>query len=95
MNSILRHGHYVEMEMKRWDSPEAGRFLSLRRWLHRRLGLVAWYKYTSEYGESSTRPFLALLLVLLTFTSLFPVAGLQHAPGKGPMQRESRPSSPI
>jgi len=50
------------------------------------LGLVAWYKYTSQYGESYVRPFTVLLIVLASFTLLFPWAGLD---------RNETPSHPI
>jgi hypothetical protein len=42
------------------------------------MGLVAWYKYASEYGESYVRPALWLLLVLIVFALLYPAIGL-HA----------------
>lgn len=65
--------HYGEMEMKRLHSPRQNKAI---RWLHRNLGLVAWYRYASEYGESYARPLLALLAVLALFTFLFPLPGL-------------------
>ncbi|HYK36311.1 hypothetical protein [Alloacidobacterium sp.] len=65
--------HYGEMEMKRLHSPRKNKAV---RWLHRNLGLVAWYRYASEYGESYVRPLLALLVVLALFTFLFPLPGL-------------------
>ncbi len=65
--------HYGEMEMKRLHSPRKNRAV---RWLHRNLGLVAWYRYASEYGESYVRPLLALVVVLAVFTLLFPLPGL-------------------
>jgi hypothetical protein len=71
--------HYGEMEMKRLSSPCHNRIL---RWLHKRVGLVAWYKYTSEYGESYVRPALWLLALLLIFTVLYPLTGLRGAPSK-------------
>ncbi len=43
-----------------------------------RWGLVAFYKYASEYGKSYVRPVLWLLLVLLVFALLYPVAGLRY-----------------
>jgi uncharacterized protein YjbI with pentapeptide repeats len=70
--------HYGEMEMKRMDDPKGGRLFKLRRWAHRRFGLVAWYKYASEYGESYTRSLVILGLALVIFASLFPAVGLQH-----------------
>jgi hypothetical protein len=47
-------------------------------WMRRNLGLLAWYRYASAYGESYTRPGWLLLLVLLAFTLLYPLAGLRH-----------------
>jgi uncharacterized protein YjbI with pentapeptide repeats len=69
--------HYGEMEMKRLHSR------SQRPWvrrLHQHLGLVAWYKYASSYGESYRRPLGWLAFVLLVFTALYPLAGLRTAP---------------
>jgi hypothetical protein len=68
--------HYGEMEMKRLSSP---RRHPAWRWLHRNLGLVAWYKYASEYGESYGRPVLWLTGLLLLFTLLYPILGLRPA----------------
>jgi uncharacterized protein YjbI with pentapeptide repeats len=65
--------HYGELEMKRLHNQQRNR---LTRALHQYLGLVAWYKYASEYGESFTRPFVFLLGILFIFTLLFPLAGL-------------------
>jgi uncharacterized protein YjbI with pentapeptide repeats len=67
--------HYGEMEMKRLYSP---RQTTILRWLHRNLGLVAWYKRASEYGESYVRPVLWLLVVLLVFALLYPAFGLRY-----------------
>ncbi len=67
--------HYAEMEMKRLHSQRKNR---LARWLHRNLGLIAWYKYASKYGESYIRPLLVLLIVLAVLTLLFPWAGLDR-----------------
>ena len=71
--------HYGEMEMNRLSSR---RKASFARWLHRNLGLVAWYKYASQYGESYMRPALALIGVLFLFALLFPLVGLRASPEK-------------
>ena len=68
--------HYGEMEMKRQSSRRRNRVL---RWLHRNLGLTAWYKYASEYGESYRRPLALLIAVLLLFTLAYPLVGLERA----------------
>lgn len=65
--------HYGEMEMKRLGLQTQNSFA---RWLHRNLGLIAWYKYASQYGENYVRPILLLLVVLCVFTLAFPIAGL-------------------
>jgi uncharacterized protein YjbI with pentapeptide repeats len=69
--------HYGELEMKRLHSPRRN---WLVRRLHRHLGLVAWYKYASEYGESYRRPLWILLVVIGLFTLLYPLAGLKWQP---------------
>jgi uncharacterized protein YjbI with pentapeptide repeats len=66
--------YFGEMEMKRLAGPQRVRAL---RWWHQNLGLVAFYKYASAYGESYVRPVVALLIVLGIFTLLFPWAGLE------------------
>ncbi|HEV1993977.1 MAG TPA: hypothetical protein VGR03_06590 [Candidatus Acidoferrum sp.] len=55
-----------------------------RRWWHRRLSLMAWYKRASQYGESYARPALWLVTILFAFALLFPVAGLRYDPAKDP-----------
>jgi len=60
-----------------------------RRGLHRHLGLVAWYKYASQYGESYLRPVLWLLAVMLFFACLYPVVGLQYQPSRDRAQTQS------
>ncbi len=67
--------HYGEMEMKRLSSPCRNPVL---RWLHRNLGLAAWYQYASDYGESYVKPFLRLLLVLALFAIIYPACGLHR-----------------
>ena len=80
--------HYGELEMKRLSSRHRNRVL---RWLHRHVGLVAWYKYANAYGESYLRPALWLGAVLFLFTLLYPVAGLvYHADRADPATRANR-----
>ena len=69
--------HFGEMEMKRLARPTAGSFLRLRQWLHRRLSLVALYRYASDYGNSYWKPLLWLLGTLLAAALLFPIPGLE------------------
>lgn len=71
--------HYGEMEMKRLATPH-GRLRALRRWWHRQLSLIAWYKYASEYGENYRRPVVWLGGVLVLFACLFPLKGLRYGP---------------
>lgn len=74
--------HYGELEMKRLHSPHKYKLL---RWLHQSLGLVAWYKYASDYGENYVKPGLWLVLVILIFALLYPALGLLHGdPGRVP-----------
>lgn len=72
--------HYGEMEMKRLAAPTAGPLLPLRRWWHRRLGLVALYRSASDYGNSYRKPMLWLIAILVLFALLFPLpqAGVQR-----------------
>jgi len=67
------------MEMKRLASDHHDETL---RWPHTNLGLVAWYKYASEYGESYVRPAWCLGLVLFVFLLLYPAAGLHLDMGR-------------
>ena len=69
--------HFGEMEMKRLAGPTSGRLLCLRRWWHRNLSFVAWYKYASDYGNSYRKPLLWLLGTLLASALLFPITGLE------------------
>lgn len=71
--------HYGEMEMRRQASPRKN---LLARCLHHHLGLVAWYKHASHYGESYVRPAMLFLEVVLIFALLYPFAGLRYAPAK-------------
>ncbi len=52
-------------------------FHVLRRDWHRAVGLAAWYKYASEYGESYGRPVLCLVGTLIAFVLLYPWPGLR------------------
>ena len=76
--------HWGEMEMKRLSSQYRN---PLVRWLHRNLGLTAFYKYASEYGESYGRPAVWLGIILLLFTALFPWAGFQTGNGEVSYER--------
>jgi len=79
--------HYGEMEMKRLHSPSRNRLV---RWSHQNLGLVAWYRYASDYGENYVKPFLRLLLVLALFTLIYPACGLHRVSSE-----EASPSAPV
>jgi hypothetical protein len=58
------------------------------------LGLGAWYKYASEYGESYTRPVLWLLCVLVLFTFIFPLWGLRPS-AEAPLSIRAPSSSSV
>ena len=66
-----------------------------KRWLHRNVGLVAWYKYASEYGESYKRPFRWLLIILALFTLAYPNAGLRPATEGTPLASGQSSSSEV
>ena len=85
--------HYGEMEMKRLHSQSMNQLV---RWLHRNLGLTAWYKYASAYGESYVRPVALLLIALAIFTVLFPWAGLDQSqiPPRSVTVLAAQPSPP-
>jgi hypothetical protein len=84
--------HYGEMEMKRLSS---GRENPLLRWFKAHLGLVAWYKYASEYGESYVRPAWILGLVLLAFGLLYPIAGLRYESARESLPVVGAPAEPV
>jgi hypothetical protein len=67
--------HYGDMEMKRLATR---RHNAILRALHRRVGLVALYRYASQYGESYDRPAVLLMAIILFFTFLYAAVGLQH-----------------
>jgi hypothetical protein len=81
--------HYGEMEMKRLSSPE---IFKSWRWLHRNLGLTAWYKYLSRYGESFFWPAFWLACSLLTFAAIYPILGLRYDGGKTVLSTNPTPS---
>jgi hypothetical protein len=83
--------HYAEMEMKRLASARRNKTL---RWLHAHIGLVAWYKYASEYGESYVRPALWLFFVLVAFALLYPVVGLSSDMHLGDAETKTQKSVP-
>jgi hypothetical protein len=86
--------HYGEMEMKRLYSSRRNKAL---RWLHRSLGLVACYKYASDYGESYVKPGLWLAPVLLIFALLYPVTGLDlvQSPAAPTCVTQQAPAPPV
>jgi len=73
------HFHFGEMEMQRLAVPTTGPLLGLRQFYHRNLSLVAWYRRGSSYGNAYVRPAVWLLVVLVVFSLLFPLTGLQKA----------------
>ena len=58
--------------------------LSKLRWWHQRMGLAAWYRRASDYGESWGKPLLWLGVILLLFAALYPFVGLKLAATKAP-----------
>ena len=68
--------HFGEMEMKRLAGQDAGCLLPLRRWLHRNLSTVAFYRLTSDYGNSYRKPAAMLLATLALFAVLLPLPGI-------------------
>jgi uncharacterized protein YjbI with pentapeptide repeats len=76
--------HYREMDIRRIRPGSLGKKAP---WISRRLGLLAWYRYASCYGESYLRPLGWLLVILLLFMLLYPLCGLT------PMQETAPKSS--
>jgi uncharacterized protein YjbI with pentapeptide repeats len=76
--------HYGEMEMQRLAAPTRRWLPGLRKWVHSRLSLVAWYRYASDYGNSYRKPLVWLLGVLLLFMVMFPLPGLQRSGTNSP-----------
>jgi len=56
--------------------------LSKVRWWHQWLGLAAWYRRFSSYGESWGKSLLWLFAVLVIFAALYPLLGLRPAEDK-------------
>lgn len=79
--------HYAEMEMQRVAVPISGWFLGIRQWWQPRFSLVAWYKYASNYGNSYARPAVCLLVSVVLFAVLFPLAGMEQAHPSGNISR--------
>lgn len=74
--------HFGEMEMQRLTIKEEG-----PAWLRKFRGiwrphfsLIAWYKRTSDYGNSFGKPIVWLAAILFLFAFLLPFAGLQQLP---------------
>jgi len=70
--------HFGEMEMKRLAVILPGGLIldEWLRWWQPRLGLVALYRYASDYGNSFWRPVLWLLATLALFAFLLPLPGV-------------------
>lgn len=83
--------HYGEMEMKRLYSSRHNWVL---RAFHRHMGLVAWYRLASQYGESYWRPAVWLLLVIAIAASIYPLAGLERKEPNGVLTKLTYSSKP-
>ena len=59
--------------MERLDAPTTGLLLTPRRWLHRNLGMIALYRWASDYGNNYVKPMLWLLGALVLFAALYPL----------------------
>jgi hypothetical protein len=68
--------HYGEMEMQRLFVNPEGKWFRFRKQWHPHLSMLAWYRYTCEYGESYGKPVCWMLGTLLFFTLLFPLTGI-------------------
>jgi hypothetical protein len=78
--------HFGEMEMMRLAVPTGGWLVWLRLRCHSRLGMAAWYKRASDYGNNYWKPGLWLLGVLLLTGALLPL------PGVGLKRQETAPA---
>jgi hypothetical protein len=72
--------HFGEMEMQRLSKAPKGQFAIARRWAYRHFGLVALYRWGSDYGNSYWKPMIWLLGVIMLFAALYPLPhiGLEH-----------------
>jgi Pentapeptide repeats (9 copies) len=85
--------HYGEMEMKRLNSNSRNKLV---RWLHSNMGLIAWYKYASEYGQNYVLPVVWFLALVLVFTLIYPLPriGLDKPASVGKPLTYAHPSGP-
>lgn len=68
------------MRQRAWgQQPSVPAIVRFLGWWHRTLGVVAWYKRFSEYGESYLRPLGCLAMAVFLFGLLYPWIGLQYS----------------
>lgn len=75
--------HFSEMEMKLNAATPNRKFPRSRQWLRRRFGLIALYKYASDYGNSYWKPSVWLFATLIAFAGLFPLPRIGLKPQNG------------
>jgi uncharacterized protein YjbI with pentapeptide repeats len=68
--------HFGEMEMKRLAVDGNGPLYGLRKWFLPRFGLVAWYRYASDYGNSYGKPLVWMVTLLVVFAALYALPGV-------------------
>ena len=68
--------HYGEMEMKRLAVAADGPLYGFRKWFLPRFGLVAWYRYASDYGNSYVKPLVWMVVLLVAFAVMYPLPGV-------------------
>jgi hypothetical protein len=51
--------------------------VGLRRWIHRNLGMIALYRWASDYGNNYVKPMRWIFGVLVLFAGLYPMAGIE------------------
>jgi uncharacterized protein YjbI with pentapeptide repeats len=76
---------FLARQAKRKGCSEGSLHALRCRW-HQAMGLAAWYKRASEYGESYGRPLFWLAVILVFFMFLFPVLGLRPT-AKSPQEQ--------